>query len=515
MKPKPILPILCLVIIFTSTLTGAFSLFTTHRSQTLRATTGVSIQFEEDERILERTVSSAEPTDFLLKKDSPESWWCKKGTPVLIDASIKDGYIFEGWYHNQEKIADTLQANYIVEGYTLLSAHLTPIDEPEEPSNATAFAVYSSDDHSLSFYKRSKLPNLGDLYYDKTVTAIYPDIENLEISNYKDVPWFNDYAEKIKMVHVVDTIRPNTLAFWFFFMYDCDTFHLEKLDTSMVTSMDYTFSCVAEDASSFVLDLNHWDTSNVQSMASMFEEAAVNADTFHLSLSTWNTSNVADMSNMFNEAGRYASTWIVDDLSTKVIASPDAPSYLAWDVSNVKNMKALFSCVGEGADEFVLDVHNWNISSVQDLSSMFGAFRRGKSGAIIHLDVSTKPITLENGTTYIAWDLSGYHGSLYYMFAYAGRSANTFSVDLSTWDVSNVTSMKWMFYYTGQNTANFYLGDLSNWNTGNVTSMDSMFKYAGQKADYTLDLSSWDVSKVTAYGGFATGTGSHIVLPNF
>ena len=75
--------------------------------------------------------------------------------------------------------------------------------------------------------------------------------------------------------------------------------------------------------------------------------------------------------------------------------------------------------------------------------------------------------------------------------------------------------MKWMFYYTGQNTANFYLGDLSNWNTGNVTSMDSMFKYAGQKADYTLDLSSWDVSKVTAYGGFATGTGSHIVLPNF
>ena len=515
MKQKTILSILFLIIIFASTLTGAFCLFTAHRSQTLHAATGVSIQFVEDERILEKNVSSVEPTDFLLKKESPESWWCKKGTAVLIDAAIEEGYIFDGWYHNEEKISDTLQTDYIIEGYTLLSAHFIPESEPEEPSNATAFAIYSSDDNSLSFYRQSNVPNIGDLYYGKTVTALYPDIENLEISSYQDVPWYKDYSQKIKIVDVVDTIRPGTLAFWFFFMYNCNTFHLEKLDTSRVTSMEYTFCYVADAAESFVLDLNHWDTSNVQSMASMFEEAAVNADIFQISLSNWNTSNVTNMSGMFNEAGRFASTWIVDDLTTKVVTLPDASSYIAWDVSNVTDMNSLFSCVGEGADEFILDVHNWNISNVQDLSSMFGAFRRGKSGANIHLDVSTKPITLENGTTYTAWDLSGYHGSLYYMFAYAGKSANTIYIDLSSWDVSNVTSMKWMFYGTGQNAANFYLGDISTWNTGNVTSMDSMFKNAGQKADYTLDLSSWDVSKVTAYGGFAYGTGSRIITPNF
>jgi hypothetical protein len=75
--------------------------------------------------------------------------------------------------------------------------------------------------------------------------------------------------------------------------------------------------------------------------------------------------------------------------------------------------------------------------------------------------------------------------------------------------------MQWTFMGAGQNAATFSLGDLSSWNTGNVTSMDSMFKYAGQSAQYHLDLSGWDVSKVTAYGGFAYGTGTNIINPNF
>ncbi len=515
MKTNRLLYILSVIILFASTITGAFCLFSAHRSQSLHATTGVSIQFAEDDRILDKSISSISPEDLLLKKEAPESWWCKKNTEVFIDASIQEGYIFEGWYHGDQKIADTLQANYMVEGYTVLSAHLTPASTPEEPSDAAAFAIYSSDDHSLSFYKQSQIPNVGEIYYDKIVTALYPDIENLEISDYEDVPWHEDYAEKIQMIDVVDPIRPNTLAFWFYYMWDCDTFHLEKLDTSRVSSMDYTFSNVAEEATSFSLDLTHWDNSNVTSMSCMFKEAGVDAETFYLNLGNWNTSNVSDMSSMFTEAGRYASSWIVEDLTTKVVSSADGSSYLAWDVSNVKDMSTMFSCVGEDADEFTLDIHNWNISSAEDLSRMFNAYRRGKSGAVIHMDLSTKPITLENGITYTAWDLSDYSGSLYYMFGYAGKSANTFSVDLSSWDVSNVNSMKYMFYGAGQNASEFFLGDLSKWNTGNVTNMDSMFKYAGQNADYTLDLSGWDVSKVTAYGGFAYGTGSRITLPKF
>ena len=72
-----------------------------------------------------------------------------------------------------------------------------------------------------------------------------------------------------------------------------------------------------------------------------------------------------------------------------------------------------------------------------------------------------------------------------------------------------------MFYGTGSNASEFYLGDLSKWNTGNVTDMQSLFQDAGKNADWSLDLSSWDVSKVTARGGFATGVADKIIFPPF
>ena len=515
MKLNRILVVLSVIIIFASTLTGAFCLFSAHRSQTLHATTGVSIQFVEDDRIFDKIVSSQNPQDLLLKKENPESWWCKKGTTVSIDASIQDGYIFEGWYHNDVKISDTLQTDYMIEGYTLLSAHLSPIDESEDSSNTIAFAIYSADDHSLSFYKQSSLPNVGETYHNKTVTAIYPDIEAMDISGTKNIPWYKDYAKSILIVDVVDKIRPINISYWFYNMNNCDTFYLENLDTSQVSSMKYTFYSVATTASSLVLDLNHWDTSNVTAMTRMFNGAGKKAKTLHLNLSSWNTSNVTDMSYMFYETGQFSTSWTVKDLSTKVLSREDGSSYLAWEVSSVTNMLAMFACVGEGAEEFILDIHNWNISSIQNLTRMFNAFRRGKEGALIELDINTKNISLENGISYTAWDLSGYTGSLYYMFGYAGESAASFSVDLSNWDVSNVTNMNWMFYGTGQNAKSLYLGDLSLWNTGNVTSMDSMFQYTGENADFSLDLSGWDVSKVTSYAGFAYGTGTNIILPNF
>ena len=515
MKKNIYLGILSFLLIFLFTLTGAFCIFTTHQTKTIHATTGVSIQFAEDDRILNSTLeSSSEDLPLIYQKDS-HIWWCQKDTPVLIDASIKEGYTFEGWYHNGEKIADTLQADYIVEGYTLLSALLTPIGGSEEPSDRTAFAIYSSDDQSLSFYKQTTLPTVGEIYHDKVVTAIYPDIENLSISSYKDIPWYTDYAKKIVLVDVVDSIMPSTISYWFYNFNNCDTFHLENLDTSKVFSMSYTFHSVGTSASSLILDLNHWDTSSVQNMSRMFQGAGKNADTLQIHISNWNTSNVTDMSFMFYETGKNSRIWSMNDLTTKVVSTESAIPYLAWNVSNVQDMTAMFSCVGEGADEFTLDIHNWNISGVLELSRMFNAFRRGKSGAIVELDIATKEVVLEDGTSYIAWDLSSYSGSLYYMFGYAGKEADTFIIDLSSWDVSNVTDMKWTFLGAGQNATTFSLGNLSTWNTGNVTSMDSMFKYAGQSADYTLDLSGWDVSNVTAYGGFAYGTGTSIINPNF
>jgi hypothetical protein len=175
----------------------------------------------------------------------------------------------------------------------------------------------------------------------------------------------------------------------------------------------------------------------------------------------------------------------------------------------------MFGCAAEAAEDITFDISKWNISSVLYLSQMFASFRASKSGAMIQLDLSTKPVTLEDGTSYTAWDLSNYSGSLYYMFGYLGRMAHTLQIDLSSWDVSKVTDMQRMFLGTGQNTTVFSLGDISCWNTGSVTNMASMFQYTGQRATYSLDLSNWNVSKVTSYSGFAYGTAGSIINPNF
>ena len=401
--------------------------------------------------------------------------------------------------------------------YKAFSLQATTGTWAEDPSLLTAFAVYSADDNSLSFYKQRTIPAVDEIYNGKSVTAVYSDIENMDISSEKDVPWYQDYATEIKKVAAIDIIRPKNISCWFLYMRNCTDFDLKNIDTSQVTSMKNTFYRAGAYAPSLILDLTSWDTSNVTTMEGMFYYAGSsrNTKTFQLDLSTWDVSNVTSFYQMFDSAGEYASLWTLGDLKTRVITKEDGSTYHAWDVSNVEDFTAMFSCVAEGADDFTLDISNWNISSALYLGRMFSAFRRDKKGAVIEMDFSTKAVQLEDGTTYTAWDLSNYTGHLYYMFGYAGNNAKTFKIDLSSWDISNVNSLKWMFYGTGSNASDFSLGDLSKWDTGNVTDMESLFRDAGKSADWSLDLSGWDVSKVTSRGYFAMGVTDKITLPSF
>jgi len=388
----------------------------------------------------------------------------------------------------------------------------------EDPNLFEAFAVYSADDTSLTFYKRSSIPAVNDIFNGKTVTAVYTGIENMQIQTSEDIPWYTDnYSKSITQVTVEDLIAPSSISYWFYYAKKCSTFDLEKLDTSRTTSMRKTFYHASDSVPSVVLDLTHWDTSQVTSMDGMFYYMGSNKniENFQLDLSNWNVSNVNSFNQMFQCAGQYAPSWSVGDLRTKVITRSNGSTYHAWDVSNAENFNAMFSCVGEGADDFTLDVSNWNISNATSLSRMFSALRRNKDGAVIEMDFRTKSVELEDGTTYTAWDLSAYSGLLYYMFAYAGKNARSFKIDLGNWNISNVTSTKEMFHGTASNASEFSLGDLSVWNTGNVTDMEAMFMDAGKNADWSLDLTGWDTSNVTSYISFASGVADKVAYLPF
>ena len=156
-------------------------------------------------------------------------------------------------------------------------------------------------------------------------------------------------------------------------------------NTSSVTNMSQLFA----DKRTFNEDIGNWDVSNVTNMNCMFYRAS----TFNQYIGNWNTSKVENMGAMFLRASAFN-----QDINTKVVNLGETNEYIAWDVSNVINhgLTSFFL----DAIAFNSDIGNWNISKVTAIYDMF----RGASK--FNQNINTKEVTLENGTTYTAWDVS-------------------------------------------------------------------------------------------------------------
>ena len=318
-----------------------------------------------------------------------------------------------------------------------------------------AFAVYSADDNSLNFYKRTEVPTAGSTFEGKTATAVYTGIENKAYS-----PWWSSRTSKIKTATVVDDgLQPFDMGSWFYGCKNMTACDLDKLDTSNVTDMGFLFNGCS---SLTTLDLSGWNTSNVTNMKYMFYNCS-NLTSLG-NLSSWNTSKVADMDYMFDSCSSLTSL----DLSS-------------WDTSNVTNMNSMFS--GCSSLTSLGDLSNWDTSNVTNMNSMFGGCK-----SLTSLDLSN-------------WNTSNVT-NMNSMFD--GCSSLT-SLDLSSWNTSNVTDMTKMFY----NCSSLTSLDLSSWNTSNVTDMTKMFYNCSK---LSVDCSNWDVSKVTYHGMF-NGTAPGVTVP--
>ena len=214
-----------------------------------------------------------------------------------------------------------------------------------------AFAVYSGDDGSLNFYKRSSVPSAGEQFEGKTVTAVYTGIEYTDGSQ----PWSN-YKSSIKTATVVDDgIQPTSTVRWFYNFSNMTQCDMSKLDTSSLANASGVFAGCESLTS---LDLSGWDVSNLNDASGMF--AGCSSLTTIGDLSSWDTSKVTTMSGMFS----YCSSLATLDLS-------------GWDVSKVTTMSGMF------ADCFRLSVNcsNWDVSKVARKDS----FKTKAPGVILPL----------------------------------------------------------------------------------------------------------------------------------
>jgi surface protein len=91
------------------------------------------------------------------------------------------------------------------------------------------------------------------------------------------------------------------------------------------------------------------------------------------------------------------------------------------------------------------------------------------------------------------------------------RFARDMSLNVSNWDVSKVTNMSYMFSGSTSQSS-YYSPDISGWNTGNVTNMSYMF--ASNKS-FNRTISSWNTGNVTNMSNmFYDGSGAVIFNQN-
>src|SRR5699024_175293 len=115
------------------------------------------------------------------------------------------------------------------------------------------------------------------------------------------------------------------------------------------------------------------------------------------------------------------------------------------DLANGCSLYAMF----RDTEVFDQDLSSWDVSSVSDMSSMFGE-AKAFNGSL----VGWKPgLDLADGC------------SLYAMF----RDTETFNQDLSSWDISSVTNMSYMFDNSALSIAN-YDATLIGWAAQSVQS---------------------------------------------
>lgn len=185
--------------------------------------------------------------------------------PYPIDGATGKTYTTTSTDADAELICKVTDASGKYKG-TLTSDPFGPISNLPK----TAFAVYSADDQSLDFYKRTKVPAVGDTFEGKTVTNVYTGIEDGKIT-----PAVNTFAEErpsiddspfkesrtITSVSFVDNISvPSSIESWFANFENCTKGDFEKLDTSNVNTMYGLFAY-----SGFIsLDLSSWDCKSVK-----------------------------------------------------------------------------------------------------------------------------------------------------------------------------------------------------------------------------------------------------------
>ena len=238
-----------------------------------------------------------------------------------------------------------------------------------------AFAVYSADDGSLSFYKRAGVPSAGNQFEGKTASKVYTGIESSSYTS-STQPW-KDYRSSIKTVEVVDDgIMPSSCAYWFYGCSKMTNADVKKLDVSKANKLTSVFEMCSSLSS--IEGLSGWNVSSATDVVQMF--AFCSKLTSVGDLSNWDVSNVVKANGMFAFCSKLTS---VGDLSNWDVSNVDTATMIffkcssiktfgdlsRWNTSNMIYMQEMFECCSSLTS--LGDLSGWDTSKAKTIRLMF------------------------------------------------------------------------------------------------------------------------------------------------
>ena len=168
-----------------------------------------------------------------------------------------------------------------------------------------AYAVYTSDNTTLTFYYDAQRSSRLGTTYDMNTGYNYPD-------------WYTD-GTNLNVTQVVFDpsfagARPTSTIYWFFALFNLQSITgLEFLNTSEVTDMAWMFFFCSNLTS---LDFSHFNTSKVNSMYNMLGYCQ---SLTSLDLSSFNTSQMISMSSMFDHCANLQTIYVGDGWNTAAV----------------------------------------------------------------------------------------------------------------------------------------------------------------------------------------------------
>ncbi|ORI74702.1 hypothetical protein BMS89_08760 [Leuconostoc pseudomesenteroides] len=231
------------------------------------------------------------------------------------------------------------------------------------------------------------------------------------------------------------------------------------VDPDIVTSISFTgtVNLPANATSMFsgldnltAFDATNSYTDNVTNMKSMFQGTIIT----NLDLSSWKVTQVMSFYNMFSNAKQLMTLNLSD-----------------WGVGRTATNVTMYGMFDHTSALTNLTLTNFKTTNVTDMGVMF------YYSGVKSLDLSD-------------WDVTQVT-SFYFMFTYS----QLVTLNLSSWDIGHTAtnvSMRYMFAFTSQlKTLN-----LTNFKVTNIIDLSETFRGTGLES---LDVSGWDVSKVTTF----------------